>query len=131
LLLAVGVAHAEPTPTDGVLDTVEGRWGIEMVGVRLSAHDYILDVRFKVVDPDRAQPLFERLTKPILIDQASGAVLQVMSTAKSGPLRTSNARAEAGRVYPITFQNPRRFIPRGAKVTLKIGDFRLEDIMVE
>ena len=115
--------------SDQIYD-VEKTWGIRIEGIRLSAADYMLDFRYRVIDPVKAAPLFNRKTKPYLIDQESGAKFMVPSPPKVGPLRTSDP-PQADRTYFIMFGNPGKYVKKGNKVTVVIGDFRLEDLIVE
>lgn len=109
---------------------VSGDWGIEILAIRQSAAGYMLDMRYKVIDAEKAIPIFDRKVRPYLIDQASGAKFAVPNPPKTGPLRTSD-RPQAGRNYFIFFANPGRFIKPGSKVTVVIGDFRAENLTVE
>ncbi|MEW6569797.1 MAG: hypothetical protein AB1390_01280 [Nitrospirota bacterium] len=118
---------AEPSEID--LAKIENEWGIQIDGIRLSAGGYMLDFRYRVIDPEKAQPIFDRKEKPYLIDQASGAKFMVPSPPKVGPLRTSNP-PQADRTYFILFANPGKYVKQGNKVTVVIGDFRAEDLTV-
>jgi hypothetical protein len=111
------------------VESIEERWGIKIEGIRLSAADYMLDFRYRVIDPEKAANLFDRKTKPYLIDKESGAKFVVPSPPKVGPLRTTNP-AQADRTYFILFANPGKFIKQGSKVTVVIGDFRAENLTV-
>jgi hypothetical protein len=106
------------------------QWGIEIESLRLTAASYMLDFRYTVIDAEKARPLFERSTKPVLIDQASEAQFVVPSPAKVGPLRNSN-QPIPGRTYFMFFANPGKFIKPGNRVTVEIGEFRAEDLVVE
>ena len=77
-------------------------WGVVVLGVRMAMSGYMLDFRMRVTDADKAAPLFVRKTKPFLIDEETGQKLAVASTAKTGPLRSSNI-PQTGRNYPIVF----------------------------
>ena len=113
---------AEPAPT-----MVE-QWGVEVVALRLTGADYMLDFRYKVIDADKAGELFERTNKPVLIHNATGAKLEVPRPAKTGPLRPTNP-PQAGRVYFMLFSNP-GVVKAGDEVTIEIGDFKT-DVVVE
>jgi hypothetical protein len=71
----------------------------------------------------------KRGDKAYLIDQASGVKLPVPRT-KVGPLRQTGSKPKAGKVYPILFSNTGKVIKSGSKVTLVIGNFRMENIVV-
>ena len=115
----------EPTPT------VEEQWGVEVTSVRVTASGHMIDFRYRILDAEKSKPLFDRQTKPYLMDQASGKVLEVPRTAKLGPLRPSNVAPAEGRIYTMLFGNTGGLVRPGSKVTVVIGDFRVEDLVVE
>ncbi|MCW8923266.1 MAG: hypothetical protein OQK69_06505 [Gammaproteobacteria bacterium] len=106
------------------------QWGIELVSMRSTAAGHMVDFRYRVLDADKAAPLFKRQTKPYLIHQASGKVLGVPNTAKIGSLRNSNT-PQNGRTYWMFFGNHHRLVQKGDRVTVAIGEFRARDIEVE
>lgn len=112
---------AEPAPS------LEEQWGVEVVALRLTGADYMLDFRYKVIDADKAAELFERANKPVLIHNATGAKLEVPRPAKTGPLRPTNP-PQAGRVYFMLFSNP-GVVQAGDEVTIEIGDFKTEVVV--
>lgn len=112
---------------------IKERWGVEVEDVRLSAAGYMLDFRYKVINPDKAAPLQDMKFKPYLIDEASGAKLIVPSPPKVGALRqrVKSGKPIPGRTYFIIFSNPGRFVGHGNKVTIVIGDFKAENLVVK
>ena len=104
-------------------------WGIKELGIRLSAAGYMLDFRYKVLDPEKASLLLQRQAKAYLIDQTTGKKLGVPRT-KLGPMRQTSVKPIADREYFILFSNPGVVKP-GSKVTVVIGDFRIENLIVE
>lgn len=105
--------------------------GIEVEGIRLSAAGYMLDFRYRVLDPVKAAPLLDRKIQPYLLDEASGARLAVPDSPKVGRLRTtSRNKVIPGRNYYILFANPGRYLQAGSKVTLVAGDARISDLTV-
>ena len=106
------------------------QWGIELVAMRSTAAGHMVDFRYKVLDADKAAPLFKRKTKPYLIHQSSGKALSVPNTAKIGSLRNSNT-PQNGRTYWMFFGNHQHLIQKGDMVTVAIGDFRAIDIEVQ
>jgi hypothetical protein len=105
-------------------------WGVEVASIRLTAHKHMIDYRYRVLDPAKAGDLFKRQIKPQLIHQETGRVLAVPDTAKVGPLRNSNTPQE-GKIYWMFFGNAGNLVKSGDKVTVVIGDFRVEDLVVE
>ena len=112
--------------------SMEEQWGVKVESLRTSANGHLLDFRYRIKDPDKAVPLVDRRNKPYLIDQASGKVLAVPNTAKVGPLRATvrHGKPKQDRVYFVLFGNPGVVKP-GDQVTVVIGDFRAENLIVE
>jgi hypothetical protein len=124
----------KPADTDAqtearALDLAE-QWGIEITSIRLTAHNHMIDYRYRVLDADKATDLFKRKIKPHLIHQKTGKVLAVPETAKLGPLRNSNIPKD-GKIYWMFFGNAGDLVQTNDKVTVVIGDFRVEDLVVE
>ena len=122
-------AETEPTADAEAVDLAE-QWGIEVTSIRLSTHDHMIDYRYRVLDAEKAADLFKRQIKPHLIHQETGKVLAVPETAKLGPLRNSNIPQD-GRIYWMFFGNAGKLVKAGDKVTVVIGEFRVEDLIVE
>jgi hypothetical protein len=105
-------------------------WGIDVIGVRQTAAGYMLEFRYRVVDAQKAKPLFERRTKPLLVDEASGASFAVPTPPKTGALRNSNPPLER-HTYWMFFANPGGFVKPGSRVSVVIGEFRADGIVVQ
>jgi hypothetical protein len=106
------------------------KWGIELVAMRSTAAGHMVDFRYRVLDAEKAAPLFKRQTKPYLIHQESGKALGVPNTAKIGSLRNSNT-PQNGRTYWMFFGNHHRLVQKGDLVTVAIGDFQATDLVVQ
>ncbi len=120
------VSAAEETAPANLADT----WGVEVASIRLTANNHMIDYRYKVLDAGKATDLFKRQIKPYLIHQESGRVLAVPDTAKLGPLRNSNT-PQNDRIYWMFFGNADYLVKPGDKVTVVIGEYRVEDLVVE
>lgn len=118
--------------TDGRECTHIESLGIRASGVHLSAAGNILDFRYRVVDAAKAAPLFDRKIRPYLLDESSGAAFGVPESPKVGQLRTTrrNSAAAEERDYHILFANPGQVLQAGQKVSLVIGDMKLENLQV-
>lgn len=113
-----------------VAEDATEQWGIEITSVRTTAGGHMIDFRYRVLDANKAGTLFARENKPHMIDEASRKILTVPITAKIGPLRTSGDIKE-GSIYWIFFGNPDGLVKAGSKVTVVIGDFRAENLVVQ
>jgi hypothetical protein len=116
LLLTGCAATSKKQVAEEVVNTesMEEKWGVQIVGIRISAAGFMLDFRYRVIDAEKAAPLFDRATKPYLIHQESGAKFTVPNPPKTGPLRTSDI-PQQGRIYWMFFGNPGRYVKLGAK----------------
>ena len=92
------------------------QWGIEILFVRQTSAGYMLEFRYKVLDPEKAAPLFDRQTKPLLTHAKSGAKLIVPTPAKTGALRNSNPPL-ADHDYWMFFANPGKLVEPGDLIT--------------
>jgi len=123
---------AVPIPTiEKPPKTIEERWGIKIKGIYLSAGGYMLDFRYQIIDPDKALPVLDMKIKPCLIDQATGVKMMVPDPPKVGQLRAHTMKPLAGKIYYIIFANPGNYIKRGRRVTVVVGEFKAENIIVE
>jgi hypothetical protein len=118
------------------LTPLEREWGIKLLGIRLTANGYALDLRYKVLDPQKAAPIVQRRFSPtpMVIVERTGARLGVPFTDKAGSLRSSVTTVEQikrGRDYMALFANPGKHTKPGDKVTVAIGAFRAENLVVQ
>jgi len=138
---AEGVAAAPASETAGTLRDraarhpraktyLKRKWGVEVLFVREMSAGYMLEFRYKVLDAEKAKPLFERQTKPVLTHAESGATLIVPTPAKTGALRNSNPPI-TGTTYWMFFANPGQLVKPGEHVTITIGDFVVKDLVVQ
>jgi hypothetical protein len=122
-----------PPPVESIAvhdaNQIVRKWGITVDSLRLTASGYMLDFRYRVLDARKAKPLFERKTKPVLRDEATGAVMSVPVPPKTGALRNSND-PRAGKGYFMFFVNPGRFLKAGGTVTITIGEFSVSGVRI-
>ena len=129
LLVAVLLLTLSCSAKQTVTKSENEQWGIAITRLHLSANGYMVDFRYRVLDPVKAKELFVRKNKPYLIDQKSGRVLSVPNIGKVGPLRTSNA-PKKGKIYWMFFENIAGVIQSGSRVSVVIGEFRADNLVV-
>lgn len=105
--------------------------GIEIIALRRSAANYMLDLRFKVIDPEKAKKFLARETQLFLIHQNTGSKFIVPTTPKVGDLRQTSRQPIAGRVYFVLFSNPGTLAKHGDVMNLVDGNQKLADLIVE
>jgi len=103
---------------------------IAIESVRITAAGHFIDLRYRVLDPARANEMLGPGVKPLLIDQATGFKMGVPMTAKLGPLRQTQARQRPDHLYFVMFTNTAGLHP-GSRVTAQLGDITISDLTVE
>ena len=104
---------------------------IHVVSLRTSASGHLVDFRYTIPESGRAEAFLAREVKPYLIDQTSGVRLSVPDAPKIGPLRQTARSQTPGRVYFALFANPGKAVKPGSKVTVVMGELRLENLSVQ
>jgi hypothetical protein len=108
----------------------EGVWGVDSLKVKYTESGEILRFSYRVVDPDKAAPLNDKKVEPFLLDPQAGVKLSVPQMEKVGKLRQSSTPI-AGQSYWMAFSNSGRRVKPGHRVTVEIGHFRAEGLVVE
>ena len=108
----------------------KNNWGVELIGVHPVSSGYMLSLRYRILDAEKAKILNDRNTKAYLIDEASGIVLAVPALENIGELRPGST-PQVGRSYFMVFGNPGKVVKVGSTVTLVAGTFRADGIVVE
>lgn len=102
---------------------------IAIQSVRLTAADHYIDLRYRVVDPAAAQLALGPKVRPRLIDETTGAVMAVPTTAKLGSLRQTQAIQKPDRTYFVMFIN--NGVRPGSRVTAELGELKFKHLVVE
>jgi hypothetical protein len=105
-------------------------WGIDDIQVRATASGSLIRFGYRVVDATRAKPLNDERAAPYMLDMRTGAKLEVPETEMMGKLRQV-APPQNGREYWMVFLNARRFVKPGSRVSVVIGKFRADGLVVE
>lgn len=108
------------------------QFGVRLSGVRLTANGYVIDLRYRVLDPVKAQPLLDRKVRPVLVDEATGNRFYVPVPPTVGALRqvSRNKVIHTDRDYFMLFANPDRKLQAGSRVTLYVGDQRFGNLQI-
>lgn len=107
--------------------------GIAVHGLHLSAHGYILDLRYRVTDPAKAAVLLDSKRKVQLLDPRRGAALGIPESPVIGPMRQTarNHVLYQDRDYFVLFVNPGHAVRAGETVQLAIDGRPLARLTVE
>jgi hypothetical protein len=101
------------------------RVGVRIVGVTVSGGGGLVDLRYQVVDPNKAMKLTVSGTPPGMIDDATGVLVNQLLDGSKVPMQF-----RAGSTYYMIFQNPGNMIQRGGTVRVFIGDAEVERVAV-
>ncbi|RMG05855.1 MAG: hypothetical protein D6726_00540 [Nitrospirae bacterium] len=113
------------------IEAARGNFGIQVLGVRLTAAGQMIDFRYRIIDTVKAAPLMKPRNRAYLTHERTGIKMKVPSLPKVGSLRQFSSVAKKDRNYAILFSNPGQLIKRGDMVTVEIGKMRLEHLVVE
>lgn len=130
-LLGAGCAPAPVAPTPAVPAVTDA--GIEVRGLHLSAHGYILDLRYRVRDKAMAAALLDAKKQVTLVDDARHAQLGVPSSPVIGGMRQTsrNQVVYLDRDYFILFVNPARAVRVGDRVQLAVDGREIARLTVQ
>jgi hypothetical protein len=107
-------------------DDLAQRSGVRITRVAVTGDGGLVDLRFEVLDADRAGSLHDRATPPAVVDEASGLVLRnlLMDHSHSRPF-------QPGVTYYLIFENPGNWVHAGSRVTVLLGDAQVEHVVVQ
>jgi len=105
-------------------------WGVDIVGVHPIASGYMLEFRYRILDADKAKTLNDEKAKAYLIDETTGTRFAVPNMENIGELR-QKATPQGYRTYFIIFGNPGKLVKPGGRVTVVVGDFRADGLVVD
>jgi hypothetical protein len=106
---------------DGLIE----RSGVRLTQVAVSGGGGLVDLRFQVVDPDKAASVHDEQTPPAIVDEETGLLVNrlLMNHAHSGKFKPAQT-------YYLVFENPGNWIHRGSTVTIVLGDAQVEHVRV-
>jgi len=105
-------------------------FGVDSIAAKAVESGELIKFSYRVLDAEKARPLNDKTNEPVMFDPAIKAKLIVPSLEKVGQLRQSST-PEAGKSYWMAFSNPGRVVKRGDRVSVSIGQFHIEGLVVE
>jgi hypothetical protein len=101
------------------------RSGVRVVRVAVSGDGGLVDLRYRVLDSERAEAVHNPATPALLIDERTGGVINrpLMGHIHSG-------RPKVGLTYYLIYENPGHLLRRGERVTVQLGNARLAHVRV-
>jgi hypothetical protein len=111
-----------PVSRQGLIQTS----GVEIVRVALSGGGGLIDVRYRVVDADKAATIHSTVNPPLLLDQPSGAIVDQLLMG-----HLHGGRPKVGVTYFLLFTNPGDIVRRGSRVSVQLGGARVQGVPVQ
>jgi hypothetical protein len=105
-------------------------WGVDSIGAKAVESGELIKFSYRVLDADKAKTLNDKDNEPAMYVPSLHAKLVVPSLEKVGQLRQTST-PEPGRFYWMTFSNPRALVKKGDRVTVVIGQFHIDGLIVE
>ena len=107
------------------LTAFEEETGIRLLRVAMTAAGGMIDLQYQVIDPDKSLIVHDDDAPPTLIDEASG--LLVATPWHDHSFRELHTAV----TYHELIMNGGGLLERGDRVTLTLGDAKLEGLIVE
>lgn len=122
-----GTSQILPLDTPAPISSqIEDRYGVRITQIGLTADGGLLDMRFIVIDPDKAEAMMADLaTLPVIVDPATGTESRLQRAVHH------TGKMEAGRGGFILYTNPKGTFTSGHAARITIGSLRLEPIVVK
>jgi len=117
LLFSGGRVQAEEMTTVDITQ----EWGIEVVHLRMTADNYMIELRYKVLDKEKARVLSSRKTVPVLAVKKSRAKLSVPYFPTVGMIKSNRRFLKEGKNYTIMFSNEGKHVMLGDQVRIQAG----------
>lgn len=128
--LATVTSDQQPASRIGTV-VLRDSLGIEISSLYLSVGGTRVDMRYKVVNTDKASQLTNEIYRATLI-AANGQTLSLPNTPQGAPIKVESGTAfTSGRIYSYFFPNPNHTVKSGDTVTLRIGNLRAESLVVQ
>jgi len=105
-------------------------WGVDELRAKAVESGELIRFSYRVLDANKAKALNDKKIDAFLLSKDGHAKLVVPSLEKVGQLRQTNT-PEAGKSYWMAFSNPGRTVRRGDRVSVVIGHFHVEGLLVE
>jgi hypothetical protein len=112
--------HAAPLVTPAGLVQRSGVRVVRVAGTRAG------DLRYQVLDAEKAVAVHDTARPPLLIDERTGGIVGRLYMGHS-----HNQPPKLGLTYYLIFENPGELLRPGGRVTVRLGDARLPHVRVQ
>lgn len=119
----VPLALQRTTVTEEELPEISG---VRIVFVAVTAGGGLIDLRYQVIDPDKAASVHDEDTPPIVVDEATGLVVDQLLMG-----HFHEGEFNAGQTYYLIFENPGNIVQTGGMVSVLLGDSEVDHVIVK
>jgi hypothetical protein len=105
-------------------------WGVDSLKVKSVESGEMIRFSYTVLDADKAAQLNDKKANPTLIDERARVGLVIPALENVGQLRQTGT-PEAGKSYWMVFSNKGNVVKPGDRVSVVIGKFRVDGLIVE
>lgn len=111
---------------------IEEKYGVRFTQIGVTADGGMVDVRYKILDPDKAMALMggmsgmgdESATPELLVEGANVAI-------ENSEVMSMKQLPEPGSVQFILYANPKGIVVPGTRLTIIVGNLRLEHVVAQ
>jgi len=111
--------------------SIEEKYGIRVLALRLMMANRYLDMRYRVVDSAKAAQLSNGQTPSFLMDRASGTRLLMPKPPAEGAFPPTSSLLATNRAYFSMILNPGGAITSGSQVELLVGNTQPMKLVVQ
>ena len=105
-------------------------YGVDDLTVKLAESGQLARFTYRVVDAAKARLLEDKASSPSLIDESVHVALSIPVMDKVGPLRQAMP-VEADKTYWMLFSNNGNKVRTGHRVSVVVGSFRVDGLIVQ
>jgi hypothetical protein len=102
------------------------RSGVRLVYVAVTGGGGLVELRYQVVDPDKAVVIHDDTKPPVIVDDATGVVVDQLLMGHS-----HTGSFNAGQTYYLIFENPGNLVQRGSTVSVLLGNAQVDHVIIQ
>jgi hypothetical protein len=106
------------------------QWGVDSMQAHQTNGGNLIRFSYRVLDASKAIALIDKAAAPLMVSPAAHVALQVPVMDKVGPLRQAT-ELESGKTYWMVFSNKGGPVKPGDHVSVVVGAFRVDGLVVQ
>jgi hypothetical protein len=105
------------------------QWGVDSMQAHQTNAGNLIRFSYRVIDTNKAKVLIDKAAAPLMVSPKANVALQVPVMDKVGALRQST-ELETGKTYWMVFSNKGGLVKPGDHVSVLVGKFRVDGLVV-